>query len=298
MWLDELHIILRNPTSLAKMAITRGLLLLLTYLFEEYGHFSESRIEDSINCAARWGHLDVIKGCIKTELKEVLHQLEMALSAVVTWILLFIWKIIALLAFSKVMTLAARQGIMNTIKFLNEERQVEANIDAMYEAANYGYLDIVKYLHESYSDVCSSDAVDAAAENGHVHIIEYLYENWSRALLHQRPGFDPVDGVSKYIEKAIKLEFWKYSSTFMKMVLIDAMYYSWTRQHKVGNLGIIKYFQELHIDDICSKMQWILQQRGYLDIVQYLHENRSEGCTQNAMKAAAENGHLNCEISS
>ncbi len=33
-------------------------------------------------------------------------------------------------------------------------------------------------------------------------------------------------------------------------------------------------------------------ENGHLDIVKWLHENRTEGCTHNAMDWAAENGYL------
>ena len=31
---------------------------------------------------------------------------------------------------------------------------------------------------------------------------------------------------------------------------------------------------------------------GHLEVVNFLHENRTEGCTERAMNWAAENGHL------
>jgi len=33
--------------------------------------------------------------------------------------------------------------------------------------------------------------------------------------------------------------------------------------------------------------------KGHLEIVKWLHDNRSEGCKANTMNLAAENGHLN-----
>ena len=33
-------------------------------------------------------------------------------------------------------------------------------------------------------------------------------------------------------------------------------------------------------------------EHGYLDVVKFLHENRTEGCTTDAMDSASENGHL------
>jgi hypothetical protein len=33
-------------------------------------------------------------------------------------------------------------------------------------------------------------------------------------------------------------------------------------------------------------------ENGHLEVVQWLHENRSEGCTEDAMDFAARNGHF------
>ena len=38
-------------------------------------------------------------------------------------------------------------------------------------------------------------------------------------------------------------------------------------------------------------MDWAAKY-GHLEIVKWLHVNRTEGCTKNAMDLAAENGHL------
>lgn len=38
-------------------------------------------------------------------------------------------------------------------------------------------------------------------------------------------------------------------------------------------------------------MDWA-SQYGYLNIIKWLHENRTEGCTKNAMNYAAMNGHF------
>ena len=40
-------------------------------------------------------------------------------------------------------------------------------------------------------------------------------------------------------------------------------------------------------------MLWIMHaENGHLDVVKFLHENRTEGCTKYAMDYASRNGHL------
>jgi hypothetical protein len=38
-------------------------------------------------------------------------------------------------------------------------------------------------------------------------------------------------------------------------------------------------------------MDWAAE-NGHLQVVEWLHENRTEGCTTNAMDSATHNGHL------
>jgi len=59
-----------------------------------------------------------------------------------------------------------------------------------------------------------------------------------------------------------------------------------------GHLEIVKFLHENRTEG-CTK--WAMNQaaeNGHLEVVKFLHENRTEGCTKWAMNEAAENGHL------
>jgi ankyrin repeat protein len=56
-----------------------------------------------------------------------------------------------------------------------------------------------------------------------------------------------------------------------------------------GHLSLLKAKCDLKFT--INAMDWAAQ-KGYLDIVNWLHENRTEGCTYRAMDYAAKNGHI------
>lgn len=61
---------------------------------------------------------------------------------------------------------------------------------------------------------------------------------------------------------------------------------------RYGHLDVVQWLHE-HRSEGCSKyaMNWAAA-FGHLDVVQFLHEHRSEGCTTDAMDLAAANDHL------
>jgi hypothetical protein len=44
-------------------------------------------------------------------------------------------------------------------------------------AAKNGHLEFVKWLHENRAEGCSTWAMDGAADNGHLEIVKWLHEN-------------------------------------------------------------------------------------------------------------------------
>ena len=59
----------------------------------------------------------------------------------------------------------------------------------------------------------------------------------------------------------------------------------------VSDLDFVKYFSQLNTFSFGDAMNWAAE-NGHLDIVQWLHTNRNEGCTKYAMDVALSNGHL------
>lgn len=59
-----------------------------------------------------------------------------------------------------------------------------------------------------------------------------------------------------------------------------------------GHLEVVKWLHENRSEGCTTwAMDWAAE-RGHLEVVHWLHENRNEGCTEIAMNLAAEGGHL------
>jgi len=73
--------------------------------------------------------------------------------------------------------------------------------------------------------------------------------------------------------------------------------YNYSEKHldyaaSLGNLEVIKWLHENRQEGCTiNAMNWAAY-NGYIEVVKWLHENRKEGCTIKAMDYAAENGHL------
>ena len=60
-----------------------------------------------------------------------------------------------------------------------------------------------------------------------------------------------------------------------------------------GHLEVVKWLHENRTEGCTTKaMNWAAE-NGHLEVVKWLHENRTEGCTTQAMDWASCNGHLN-----
>ena len=78
----------------------------------------------------------------------------------------------------------------------------------------------------------------------------------------------------------------------MKIEQKDAPKMLWIGAAKYGHLDVVKWLHENRTEG-CSvaAMDWAAK-NGHLEVVKWLHVNRTEGCTEDAMDCAAENGHL------
>lgn len=72
--------------------------------------------------------------------------------------------------------------------------------DAMDLAAKNGHLEVVKWLHENRTEGCSIDALERAAENGHLEIVKWLCENRREGSLDKAVGFAADEGRTDVVE--------------------------------------------------------------------------------------------------
>ena len=75
------------------------------------------------------------------------------------------------------MNYAARNGHLEIVKWLHENRKEGCTKDAMNMAAEKGHLKVIKWLHKNRQEGCTSDAMNLAAEEGHLRVIKWLHKN-------------------------------------------------------------------------------------------------------------------------
>lgn len=72
---------------------------------------------------------------------------------------------------------AARNGHLDILTFLHENRSEGCSKYAMDLAAKFGQLECIKFLHFNRTEGCTLSAMDNAAKHGHLDVVQWLYEN-------------------------------------------------------------------------------------------------------------------------
>lgn len=245
----------------------------------KYYHSIKNRCDKPINAAAEVGNLTVIKW---------LHKAQKKSSE---------WAI----------DLAARNGYFDCVKWLHENTQIEQQYThyAIDWAAQHGHLEIVKYLYK-IGAVPTTNAMDWAAGNGHIDVVKWLDKHdtpctkWAansaarrgyikivKYLYKNRIGYF-TDDVICYAAAGGYLEIvkWIYETT-RETPIYSAM--KWAAEY--GHLEVIKYLD--FIGAPCSTdVMDSAAMNGHTHILQWLDDNRNEGCTGKAVEWAAKNGHF------
>ena len=124
-------------------------------------------------------------------------------------------------------------------------------------AAENGHLEVIKWLYKNCKEFRGHNHVFLAAKNGHLEVIKWFHENYDNLRNNENITCEVKDG-----EICIPLMLWM-------MVTYDFGGIVWS----------------------ASNMD-VAAENGQLEVVKWLHENRTEGCTEKAMGWAAYNGHL------
>ena len=74
-------------------------------------------------------------------------------------------------------TWAAKNGYLDVVKRLHDNRSEGCTKDAMDGAARNEHLEIVEWLHDNRSEGCTKDAMDEAALKGHREVLKWLHDN-------------------------------------------------------------------------------------------------------------------------
>ncbi len=75
------------------------------------------------------------------------------------------------------MNWAAKNGHLNIVQWLHDNRREGCSVKAMNWAAKNGHLNIVQRLHDNRREGCSNLAMNLAAQNGHINVLDWLRNN-------------------------------------------------------------------------------------------------------------------------
>lgn len=239
------------------------------------------RHADLVAAAAAGGHLDVILFLYANGVGPAPGSAAIDSAAagghlsVVKWL----HAIPYLTATTDAMDRAAAAGHLDAVRFLDEHRTEGCTVFAMTQAAVNGHLDVVAYLHEHRTEGCANWAYNRACVAGQPETSYYLLthnigmEHHPARLCEQLVGFYIASGAATaQINADERGEPAPYDSS--------APFTAASIAHMLDMLG--------GRTDVMN----LTAQYGFLAIVEWLHENRANGCTTEAMDGAALAGHL------
>ncbi|KAG9405390.1 hypothetical protein AC1031_004498 [Aphanomyces cochlioides] len=191
-----------------------------------------------------------------------------------------------------ILDLAAETATLEIVQFLHEH-DVSCSKAAMDRAAARGHLDIVKFLHQNRTEGCSKDiligilrAPSTSDLANRVACIKYLVEH---ELLHPNVSH-PYECMQVIIQRNLLDIIHLFHTQGM-----DRFFHITTMDYaaKCGRLDIVRYLHEHRTEGCTSHAMDQAAEHGYLDVVSFLHNNRTEGCTERALTAASLGNHLN-----
>jgi len=203
--------------------------------------------------------------------------------------------------YTSYVTIAARHGHLDVIKYLVEEKGEEIGDYAVEDAAENGHLDVIKYLVGKGAEI--GDSVKNAAKNGHLNIVKYLVDEKGKeigsAVNHALSNGHLA--VVKYLvdEKGAKIEDTAVENAAYNGHLNIVKYLVDEKGKKIGrafyyatadgHLDVLKYLVEEKGQEIGDAVENAAA-NGYLAVVKYFVEKGAE--IGNAVQYAAENGYL------
>jgi hypothetical protein len=193
---------------------------------------------------------------------------------------------------------AVKKGCLEAIKYLTAHRpSSRCTTAAMNTAAKMGRLDIVQYLHENRSEGCSGDAGWLAAQRGHWDVLKYLWE-----IRKEDPSSDSIQPIRlrnlilPYNQRQGTLATFVDIIAYLNGIGHEMIFDDESDIHfavQEGCLEAIRYLTAHRPSSRCTTATMdTAAEMGRLDIVQYLHENRSEGCSSETLNLAGYYGHL------
>ncbi|EFA84713.1 hypothetical protein PPL_01705 [Heterostelium album PN500] len=152
---------------------------------------------------------------------------------------------------------------------------------AMWYAAINGHLDILIWLHNNRNDGCCITTLDDACRYGHTECVKWLHQN--------RTDLVVIDAMINAVKNG-HLDIVKYLHYNCTQFSTSKLFVDYAAKN--GHLEVVKWLLENRSEGCTQNALDLAAQNGHLEIIKFLHYNRLEGCTQNAMDLAAINNHF------
>lgn len=214
--------------------------------------------------------------------------------------------------------LATRTGDLYSMELLlqteiNEHPTAEVTIgQCIVDAAYYGYIHIVDFLHDSYPWVpLTEEMMTGPADKGHLNIVKWLCDHgleWTSVsmahainkghfdivhfLQENRPReiMDDMLLIESVLAGDVRIFKYLYDQCAIAVTIPSTITAALTR---AGHLHMLQYLND---NDLCLFDNHVFDaaiEAGQLKIVRWLHDNRPERCTINALLHAVRSRSLN-----
>eukprot|EP01133_Synstelium_polycarpum_P018236 gene18236-21818_t len=182
----------------------------------------------------------------------------------------------------KAIDLAARAGHLSIVKMLAEKRCRIVKAFGAVGAASGGHMDIIEWLHENSPQVITNEVMDKAARYGRLEIVQYLNDN----------GYECSDNALQGSLLAGHLQVTKYLLENRSERGDEEMVYRVVESNPPNLLEIITYLATYPEITLNSDTFDVAASKGNLDVVKFLHQNCTSGCSEEAMTYALIYNHV------
>ncbi|POM66369.1 Hypothetical protein PHPALM_17773, partial [Phytophthora palmivora] len=271
----------RFTTHSIESAAFNGHLSILEWL-----HDGPAKIELStsvLNEAARGGKVEVVKWLHEHQCHSTSAAMEAAAENGYLEVMQWLYANTDVVCTSRALDRAARNGHLDIVKWLHA---TDINLycpAAMNRAAEFGHLHVVKWLHENRPEGCSTEALDCACHLGHLDVAKWLYANRREGC-----GKWAMDLAASCGHLHVLLGIGQCCTPGINLYCPAAM----NRAAEFGHLHVVKWLHENRPEGCSTEALDCACHLGHLDVAKWLYANRREGCGKWAMDLAASCGHL------